>query len=86
MRESIFRPSTFDEKIKTFEDYMWQHLCFILNASEKRSVIFSTTDEEEQWRDLVATCPYIEFIDEQPSRQGRYNVQLWIAKSRKGQE
>lgn len=65
----------------TLEDRMWRALCTILTASEERSVIFATTQHEKKWIDLLTSCPYVEQIDEVKSRMGRYNVQLWIART-----
>lgn len=61
-------------------DQMWDHLCAILRVSEERSIILASTDREPLWRDLLAACPYMTLVEEERSRMGPYNVQLWICK------
>ncbi len=59
-------------------DSCWEALCTILCNAETRSILFSTTDREPEWRDFVSMCPHVQFVGEEKSRHGRYRVQLWI--------
>jgi hypothetical protein len=63
---------------QTFNDYMWQALCFALTTAEKKSVLMSSTDKEPEWQDLLLSCPHVKLLDETKARVGNYQVQIWL--------